>query len=391
MNRQAGSLPYDLSQPYDPRRRTCQPMVIVNYKFQVTVFTQEGGIAGVFAIPHPDWEPAFEAIWLHALQAGRLTGTESSFVVRLEPCWHATLGQPWVEAFRMVQREDSVAAPLELELPFTLFKPYATQAAATLVKRKALAPDAAYYYLVSAESVASAEVATDLTEATKLRLAPLKVARAALTAIAARSVPIGGQTSDFRVFIPEHLLEEVSEQTDRAGAAETGSILLGHLRRDSDTGALFLEVTAQVPAAHTSASSTRLTFTAATWTAVRAAVALRRQDELMVGWFHSHPQRHWALKCNETCPPDKRAACPLAGAAFFSDDDVSLHRAIFSRGFCVALLVTATEAGLRYAMFGWRQGSIQQRGFELIAERDPARFCDTAAGRAIVGDNTCHE
>jgi proteasome lid subunit RPN8/RPN11 len=367
-------------------------MVRTNHDYRLVIFTLEGSMAGVFSVPHPDWETAFEAAWLHALRKGTLRGTEPYFDVRLEPAWHETLGVPWVGGFRVAPELNGRAATHELALPFTLFKSYAAQSASALVEHKALAANSVYHYLVQATPQESVTAASDPSVGSStLRLAPLTLQAHSLDRFATRSLPLGEiDTGDIRVFIPERVLDEVSEQTSRAGESETGSILLGHLHRDTATEDVFLEITAQVPAPHTSATQTKLTFTAATWAAVRAAVAQRQRGELMVGWFHSHPQKHWKWKCSESCPPEKRAVCPFAGAAFFSEDDVALHRAIFPRAFCVALLVTVTDGGLGYAMFGWRQGAIQQRSFELIVERDPARYLPRAGDRVIVGE-TCHE
>lgn len=366
-------------------------MVISNHDYLLAVFGREAEAVGLFAVAQPDWEPAREAAWLRALRAGRLSGAEPYFDVRLAPVWHATLGAPWVEGFRAVPQLNGRGADCAVVLPCAIMKRYAAQAAATLIERKLLPPLTLYQYLVKAVPHERRKPAGPAQPPDGVQLAPLALRAGSLAELGARSVPLGAQAAgDFRVFVPEHVLEEVSDQTNLAGEMETGSILLGQLCRDEETRDIFLEITTQVPARHTSASPTRLTFTAATWTAARGAAALGGPGTLQAGWFHSHPQRHWGAKCSERCPPEKRAACPLAGAAFLSQDDVALHAAIFGRAFCVALLVTATARGLRYAMFGWRQGTVQQRGFELIAERNPARYLPVAGDRAIVGED-CHD
>lgn len=365
-------------------------MITTDHDFKLAVFNSEGGVAGVFTVPDPDWEPAGEAAWLQALRAGRLTGAESQFNARVAPVWHESLGSPWVAGFRVTPALDDSDQAIGLEIPFKYFKSYAAHAAGVLIERKMLS-GAQYHYLVSAEPRAAAETGTLVRPGACARLAPLTLRPASLAEALARSVSMGtSNPRDFRVFVPERVLEEVSEQTTRAGEAEAGAVLLGHLNRDTRTQDVFLEVTAQVPAPHTEGSQTALKFTAASWSAVRASVARRQNNEVWLGWQHSHPQKHWELKCSERCPPEKRTLCPLAGAAFLSDDDVSLHRAIFSRAFCVALLVTVTDGGLRYALFGWRDGMVQQRGFDLLVEWNPGRFLTGAETTAIVGDD-CHD
>jgi hypothetical protein len=163
------------------------------------------------------------------------------------------------------------------------------------------------------------------------------------------------------VFVSPAVVEEATALTLDEGASETGGILIGHLHRDPVSGQVFVEITAQIPARHTVGSSVKLTFTADTWTDVRATIALRSHDEMMLGWWHSHPAREW---CKE-CPPERQRACPL-GAGFLSSDDRALHRAMFPRAFCVALVMTNTTDGARARLFGWRSGVLQPRGFRLL-------------------------
>ena len=150
--------------------------------------------------------------------------------------------------------------------------------------------------------------------------------------------------------------------TRQAEANEIGGILIGQLCEDGEQRRLFLEVTALIMAKHTLQETTKITFTPETWAALDAAIKLRRSDEQMVGWFHSHPAKYW---CSPTCSPEARRNCPL-GRNFFSGEDRMLHRTVFSAAHCVALVATNTDDGLRYALFGWQQGIIAQRGFHVL-------------------------
>ena len=67
-----------------------------------------------------------------------------------------------------------------------------------------------------------------------------------------------------------------------------------------------------------------LGFTADTWVAVNAAIALRHSGERAVGWWHSHPSRHWALG-TDACERQQGAHEPQ----FFSIDDENVHRVAF--------------------------------------------------------------
>ena len=105
------------------------------------------------------------------------------------------------------------------------------------------------------------------------------------------------------------VLDEARELTLSVTGKETGGVLIGQLHRDPGLGVLFAEVTAQIPARHVEANATKLSFTAATWTEVQAALDLRTRGESMLGWWHSHPVREW---CKD-CPEEKRRQCSLGG------------------------------------------------------------------------------
>ena len=112
-------------------------------------------------------------------------------------------------------------------------------------------------------------------------------------------------------------------------------------------------------------TSTTLTFTSDTWTDVRRAVELRAGGELVLGWFHSHPQLAW---CREkACSAEEQRQCPAA-EGFLSSDDQVLHRAVFPRAFTVALVMTRSARGILPRLFGWRSGSLEPRGFRVLAE-----------------------
>ncbi len=171
---------------------------------------------------------------------------------------------------------------------------------------------------------------------------------------------------DMPVLIPRRVIDEAVEEAARAREREVGGALLGHLRRDTATGEVFLEVTCQVPAEATSATEVSVTFTPATWARVREVIDLRGEGEVFVGWVHSHPFGLCA-ECPAVPPPE----C-VAKVLFFSDGDEFLMELSFPRPFMVGLLC-GREPRLRAALghapvrlFGWRDGAIVPRGFEVI-------------------------
>ncbi|HLV79237.1 MAG TPA: hypothetical protein VKT32_03115, partial [Chthonomonadaceae bacterium] len=170
---------------------------------------------------------------------------------------------------------------------------------------------------------------------------------------------------DFPVFIPVSVLQQAEALKTQAQENETGGILIGYLWRDTESPELFAQITALVPAQHTVAQSTRLTFTAETWEAVQAAIGLRGRGEMWLAWIHSHPSRFW---CH--CPPEAQRQCPL-GKQFFSVDDKALHRAVFSRAYHTALVTgdrPLPEGGweMVHALYGWRDGRIAPRSFYVL-------------------------
>jgi hypothetical protein len=169
------------------------------------------------------------------------------------------------------------------------------------------------------------------------------------------------------VFIPDRVLDETSGLAHAAEAIETGGLLIGHLHRDATRG-LFAEVTSQLPARHVEADRTRLTFTSETWTDFRSTLELRRREEIMLGWWHSHPVREWCKSCSE----EKQRQCSLRGD-FLSEDDRLLHRTVFPRAWSIALVVN--DVGYddpTFSLFGWRNALLELRGFHALGTESVA-------------------
>jgi proteasome lid subunit RPN8/RPN11 len=194
----------------------------------------------------------------------------------------------------------------------------------------------------------------------------------------------GGEQEDaaeLPVLLPARVLEEAADLARTEEGIETGGLLIGHLHHDQGMAELLVEVTAQLPARHTCGDATKLTFTAQTWTEARATLALRGKDEIMLGWWHSHPVRHWC----RNCPLDRQRDCALA-RGFLSADDRALHRAIFPSAYSVALLASDVAFDdVSFSLFGWRQGRIERRGFhrrQEAASVAPAASSTTAEREA---------
>ena len=113
--------------------------------------------------------------------------------------------------------------------------------------------------------------------------------RASTTFRAAASPAGVVDADDMPVFIPQRVLDEAAALTRAADGRETGGVLIGRLHRDAALPEIFAEVTAQIPAEHTQGTAAKLTFTAETWSAASAAIRLRSQGEVYLGYWHSPP------------------------------------------------------------------------------------------------------
>lgn len=313
----------------------------------------------------PDWEPAVESTRLARLRSlgDWIDAPEAEPLV--EPLWHADSGEPYVRGFR-VRLAGPEGRDWSEDFPAPqYFADAARAAAARLVESGALAAGDRVLFRTAAFAKPAEEPAAwaprfDMAE----RAAPLGLRDRPLAAVLAGATTCGESCdADVEVLLPQRVVDEATALTLETPARETGGILIGHLHRDPGTGEVFVGVTAQVAARHTEGDATKLTFTSETWTDVRHTIALRRRDEQILGWWHSHPAGEWC----KTCPPERQRTCHLQ-TGFFSDDDKALHRTVFSRAYTVALVMTNAISGVSPALFGWRSGLIQPRAFRLLAD-----------------------
>jgi hypothetical protein len=141
-------------------------------------------------------------------------------------------------------------------------------------------------------------------------------------------------------------------------------MLLGHLQRSPGSPEIYAEVTAHVPAQHTDATKASLTFTPDSWVAVNDAIALSGEGESCICWFHFHP--NFSDSACAKCPEERRRICPLS-RPFFSTSDIHMHRTVFGRAYQTAMLVSDFgQPELDVSFFGWRDGAVVSRGFEVF-------------------------
>ena len=335
-------------------------MLKLDHRFVIEILRPDGESLGQFDAAI-DWEPARESVRLLQMRRGAAAGGDS---VRVEPVWDKNgSGEPYATGARLVAGE----TVCEIEKDY--FKSLAVEISTALVEKQVLKAGDLYLYKILAYRDQSKPREMDGTRFTIRDATPrLTFVESSLAGLSGAAVACADcDSEDVPVFIPQNVLDEVEALTREADTKETGGILIGHLHRDSRLPDVAVVVTAQIPAPYTLSQTTKLTFTAETWTAVQAALDLRQSGELMVGWFHSHPSFAF---CNAECPPERRAACSLQ-KPFLSSEDLLLHRAVFPKAWQVALLCNNAEAGLEFALFGWRHGLVRRRGFTIPGAAHP--------------------
>lgn len=332
-----------------------------SYQYALMLYGQGQVALGQVAVT-VDWETAREWAEFRAIRQGLLPADEAGRVAQVEPIGHATLGEPYMNGFR-VSVEMNGQAKVATDFTNAYFKQLAKQAAALLTKKGVLKKGERFKFLAAAfPRPQDAQAASKFSFTTEDVTPGLSLKEASLARFIEESAFQGSaDKEDMPVFVPQRVLDEAKALSEEAGAKETGGILIGHLARDARVPEVFAEVTAQIPARHTEAELTKLTFTQETWTDVRGALELRRKGEIMLGWWHSHPVREWCKGCSL----ESRKVCTMA-KAFFSAHDHALHRTIFPRAYSVALVVNDLgDECTTFSAFGWRRGLLESRGFHV--------------------------
>ena len=322
-----------------------------------------------------DWVPAIEWAHFQGVRRGAAGLASVPGSVRIAPCWDAQSGRPYVASIEMSPRRGDPA--VREEIPLRYLASAVRHAVSTLIEEGRVVEGAKYTWRICAyDAETSAEDASRGTvfaveDAPEVADGAAKQPLAELTRNAVLHGPARGHgaPSDFPVFISQRVLEETATAAIAAGDLEAGGVLLGRVSRDVDSAEPIVEVTAQIPAREAIADDASLRFTPTTWQAVHAAIALRRGNERIVGWHHSHPRKVWPC---HACPAERRAKCP-SNCAFFSAQDVGFHRTAFQGAANVALLLSFhADPAPRFDLFGWRQGLIAARDYYVVPEKPHA-------------------
>lgn len=311
----------------------------------------------------PEWPVLYECARFEALRLGKLPPEAYTTCATAEPYPHETLKAPFIGGIAVRVGADTAHEHVA-RFAVSFFKPIAELLASTLVKAGTLEAGESYLFAITAEPADAVEPAGPARRIT-VRAASerLPLESAGIDEYRAHADAQPGDDPDpaeMPFFVGQDLVDAIIARTREIGVAETGGVLIGRLCKDPGTGEIFAVATAQLPAEHTQASASALTFTGDTWAAARREISARNLGELVIGWWHSHPAREW---CRD-CAPEKRENCSLS--CFFSEQDKEFHATCCPRAYSVALVVTDGLSGIRCDAYGWRRAEIVRRGIHVM-------------------------
>lgn len=345
-------------------------MVTSDYTYAISLCREDGTLIGQLPV-NVDWEPAAQWARLEGIRHGTLSPKGEGLSTHTEPIWQCPVGEPVVSRLRVNVTED--IGQTNFELPITYLQGLANQASRCMVEKGILGSGERYLFYVLAYPLKHDKEQTPAQGITVKQVVPaIQVKNSKLEDYVRGTEAVEPEidNDDIPIFVGESVLEEISILAEQAGAMETGGIMIGHIHLDESVPEIFLEVTGQIPAEHTKATTTKLTFTADTWTAIQARLKLRNKQESILGWWHCH---NYLKDVCKDCPKANDSSC-TANAVFMSSDDCALHRTCFPLAYSVALVVADSPCkGLDWGLFGWRKGAICHRDFYILRETTPKK------------------
>lgn len=338
----------------------------VPFRFAVVLSREDGTYLGTAQAAH-DFESSLDWTRLFLQRRGQLGLNANGDASTVLPNFDPAVGEPYCRGYR-IEIARPGESPAGMDFPNTHFRSYAAAAASRFVEQRKLQVGEIYTYLVvayPAQPEALGKSGLTVTDTSPV----LPAHDASLNDFLARSSPSGViESDDMPVFVSRQVLEQAAAQTRAEEGTETGGILIGKLWRDPSALELFLEITAMIPAEHTTGTNVKLTFTPQTWAAADAALRLRGRGELFAGYLHSHPVKTWCRA--KGCTLEAQKTCHLA-KDFFSADDEAVLRAAFPRAYSIAIVANDTAfTDITFSMFGNRKGITQPRGFHVLEEKN---------------------
>ncbi len=146
----------------------------------------------------------------------------------------------------------------------------------------------------------------------------------------------------FSIFVHHNVIEEIDSFLISDVNNECGGVLLGKVFK-TETNKLFIEIDNFIIAKNTKSSLSRLTFTHDTWNGINNELEVYHKDEIILGWFHSHPGH----------------------GVFLSGYDIFIQENFFNEEFMIAYVYDPVNN--ERAFFQWRDGQIvKSNGYNII-------------------------
>jgi proteasome lid subunit RPN8/RPN11 len=145
------------------------------------------------------------------------------------------------------------------------------------------------------------------------------------------------------IMVHESVLEQILDYSERDLTRELGGFLLGGYYLDKTP---YVEVRHFLEAVDVRSGAASLTFTHETWSAMTREVADQFPGELIVGWYHTHPQLQ----------------------VFLSGYDLFIHRHFFKEPWQVAMVVDPVLQ--EFGFFQWHNDRVIDCGFTCVRKRD---------------------
>lgn len=165
----------------------------------------------------------------------------------------------------------------------------------------------------------------------------------------------GHAKAELPVRIAPQVLEEILAIARSSTCQEVGGALIGNLCLcDGEIG---VDIDAHLPARFAEATHTSLKFTGQTYSDWFDLIAARGGGEL-ISWWHSHPFDH---------KKQLHKKKPQSVNLFLSEQDLFVLETNFPNPWNTALVVDplAQQHQSPFALFGWKDGQIQQLQFHI--------------------------
>ena len=344
------------------------------HRWTLELLDPAGGAPESFALGEDriDWEPAEESARWAAVRSGDYSPQEAwAAPATLRPIGSAQLGEPYASGFEVLLGSNGKPA-FSRAFSTQYFKKLAEEHAGLWMRSGRLASGDLFRYLIAAFRQDERLVPAARRSASIRTLPPALTIEEPAVELARppETESVGpDDAADPPVLVPRAVLRETTEHVLSNSEKESGGFLLGRLRRIPGSRDVATVVTGYLPS-RAEGTATRLSFTPECWTAARSAIALRGSGEVLVGWVHSHVIDALCAGCSE----EKKRDCPLA-KGFFSEHDRSVHRIAFPRAYQIALVVNLSGGKTTHSCFGWRDGSIAERGFHTDREPQEEATC----------------